>query len=61
MVKAERFAISRTCRVSSKLARCRIFREIYHVSPLSTLGYCGIIAVSLEKTLHPQLLHFTRV
>ena len=37
------------------------FSVKYHVSPLSTLGHCGINVVSLGKALHPQVLHFTQV
>ena len=37
------------------------FSEKYHVSPLSTLGHCGINAVSLGKALYPQVIHFTQV
>ena len=37
------------------------FSEKYHVSPLSTLGYCGINVVSMGKSLYHQVIYFTRV
>ena len=37
------------------------FSDKYHVSPVSTLGHCGINVVSMDKALYPQVIHFTRV